>query len=332
MRVFLPLFAATFTLFIHTYVCTEIIGGKEAKPHSRPYMAYIYTEIGNGQAATCDGALIDSSWVLTAAHCTINSSTIIKLGLHSLSNQGQYVQRFQVLNWIPHPHYNNLTFDNDVQLVQLNGTATSSNGVSPQKLPSAFSEVKAGTICKLAGWGRTSNDPKSNSDKLMEVSLPAISRDKCAEMWYPNKITKNMMCTLDPKTGKGSCNNFGIGNYDLSTGPAKRDIVRRVREILRTEHRRVMSTRQVQMLWSDMKRRDQDLIRRVTEEIRFSLSAYLQLRREVRRLRRRQRRHERAVPARDFTILQQQVMELRELTASQREEIAQLRGTGGRRD
>ncbi|XP_068105388.1 mast cell protease 1A-like [Hyperolius riggenbachi] len=206
MRVFLPLFAATVTLFIHTYVCTEIIGGKEAKPHSRPYMAYIYTEIGNGQAATCDGALIDSSWVLTAAHCTINSSTIIKLGLHSLSNQGQYVQRFQVLNWIPHPHYNNLTFDNDVQLVQLNGTATSSNGVSPQKLPSAFSEVKAGTICKLAGWGRTSNDPKSNSDKLMEVSLPAISRDKCAEMWYPNKITKNMMCTLDPKTGKGSCN------------------------------------------------------------------------------------------------------------------------------
>ncbi|XP_068105357.1 granzyme A-like isoform X1 [Hyperolius riggenbachi] len=201
MRVFLPLFAATFTLLIHPYVCMEIIGGKEAIPHSRPYMAYI-----NTQGYTCGGTLIDSRWVLTAAHCRINSATTIKLGLHSLSKEDQYVQRLQVSKWRPHPRYNKLTFDNDVQLVQFSGKATLNCAVKPLNLPTTFSDVEPGTICESAGWGRTRNAPNSGSDKLLEVSLPAISREACADMWGSHEITKNMMCTLDAIGGKTTCN------------------------------------------------------------------------------------------------------------------------------
>uniref|UniRef100_K7GF19 Peptidase S1 domain-containing protein n=1 Tax=Pelodiscus sinensis TaxID=13735 RepID=K7GF19_PELSI len=46
----------------------EIVGGREAKPHSRPYMVYL--EIRRGKkTSSCGGFLVAKDFVLTAAHC-----------------------------------------------------------------------------------------------------------------------------------------------------------------------------------------------------------------------------------------------------------------------
>uniref|UniRef100_A0A8D0K6J0 Uncharacterized protein n=1 Tax=Sus scrofa TaxID=9823 RepID=A0A8D0K6J0_PIG len=57
-------------LALHHLSCLprEIIGGQEARPHSRPYMAYMHFQSAQGQK-TCGGFLVRKDFVMTAAHC-----------------------------------------------------------------------------------------------------------------------------------------------------------------------------------------------------------------------------------------------------------------------
>ncbi|CAI9618768.1 unnamed protein product [Staurois parvus] len=153
----------------------------------------------------CAGTLIKSNWVLTAAHCTVNSSSIIKLGVHSRKAEDKYVQTFKVLRSIGH-NYDEQTKNNDLKLVQLSCKAKLNKAVKILPLPNKFNDVKDGTACDTAGWGSTRKNILQMSDKLMEVSLTATSRERCAAMWKSSiTITPNMMCTFDANGEKDVC-------------------------------------------------------------------------------------------------------------------------------
>ncbi|CAM2102788.1 unnamed protein product [Caretta caretta] len=174
----------------------EIIGGWEAKPHSRRYMAYL--EIQDGQVKKiCGGFLVKTNFVLTAAHCQGDKITV-KLGAHNISEQERSQQKIPVHHQIPHQQYDKKTLNNDIMLLQLSYNAKLNNWVRLIPLPNAKSRVRPRSMCSVAGWGWTGRN--SRTDTLREVDLE-VMRDNMCEL-YPGYNSTMMLCVGKPGLGK----------------------------------------------------------------------------------------------------------------------------------
>ncbi|XP_065270213.1 mast cell protease 1A-like [Emys orbicularis] len=183
----------------------EIIGGQEAQSHSRPYMAYL-TIRRKDQSFHCGGFLVSENFVLTAAHCNGDKITV-SLGAHNIKQREQSQQKISVCRQIPHPKYNKTTYNNDIMLLQLEHKAELNEQVRLIRLPPAHRQVQPGTVCSVAGWGRTSALNKVLPDVLREMDLKVLDDEACLN--NPGGTnrkynTGTMMCVGDPKEHKAS--------------------------------------------------------------------------------------------------------------------------------
>lgn len=185
------------------YLRSFIIGGQEAIPHSKPYMAYLTIK---EQFTTdfCGGFLVGSDWVMSAAHCWKPNSTItVLLGAHDVHKQETSQQSFKVLKVSIHHGYKHGTVSspNDIMLLKLDKKATLNKYVQIIKLPLYTSNL-VGRWCNVAGWGY--NDDGSYPNTLYEVSITIVSREYCVQYYSGNTIKDCMICAGYYASGKDS--------------------------------------------------------------------------------------------------------------------------------
>uniref|UniRef100_A0AAQ5Z3L6 trypsin n=1 Tax=Amphiprion ocellaris TaxID=80972 RepID=A0AAQ5Z3L6_AMPOC len=149
-----------------------IIGGREAAPHSRPYMASIQVPEGENLKHECGGFVIADQWVMTAVHCMPNGANGRKvvLGVHSLSEPEETKQTFDILELHNHPDFSVVNYDNDIALIKLDHPFNASDA------------VKAVEFLRAGG---------TNPDTDAEV----VNSARCRRSdYFGRKFTSNMIC------------------------------------------------------------------------------------------------------------------------------------------
>ncbi|XP_021497585.1 complement factor D isoform X1 [Meriones unguiculatus] len=172
----------------------RILGGREAKAHSRPYMASVQV---NG-THVCGGSLVAEQWVLSAAHCmdgvTENDHLQVALGAHSLSQPEPSKQLYDVQSAVPHPGSRPDSLEDDLLLLKLSGNVSLGPFVQLLSLQAEDREVEPGTLCDVAGWGVVSHAGRK-PDVLQSLTVPVMNRTVCnGRTYHDGVITRNMMC------------------------------------------------------------------------------------------------------------------------------------------
>ncbi|KAK2906967.1 hypothetical protein Q8A67_005952 [Cirrhinus molitorella] len=189
----------TNTISLSFSVNVGIVNGKEAKPHSRPYMVSVQTM----NQHICGGFLISKRFVMTAAQCRKNSHILtVVLGAHDLKNGNEKSVRINVDSYYPHPHYTSKSFHNDILLLKLEKEAQLNNNIKVISIPEKEGDIEADSVCSIAGWGLLETNGKP-SNHLMETDVKVMNNKKCESKWGEEDFSASlMMCVYGDG---GSC-------------------------------------------------------------------------------------------------------------------------------
>jgi hypothetical protein len=172
---------------IRTYD-TKITGGTNAVISDFPWQVYYIA--GNYR---CGGSIISENWIVTAAHCTKNSTggAILPSDMSVIAGTNNPYnmldgKTYYVSEVIVNENYDSQTLENDIALLKLKGPVNVVNA-APIKLITA-ADVAAGAtdpgvMSWVTGWGLTHVSPSVFPAKLQKVQLPIVTNAQAATVW-----------------------------------------------------------------------------------------------------------------------------------------------------
>lgn len=192
----------------------RIVGGENALLLEFPWMISLrlFTPPNITSTHFCGGSLINSQFVITAAHCIFpqfpfpDNYTVI-VGEYNVRVKDPTEGRFPVKNINIHPRYNETTLDYDYALLELetplNFTGTE-KALMPICLPKRNQKFD-GQTCTASGWGytRDTSEPGSSlSAILQKVDLPIVRHAVCKKYYrHERRVRENTMICAGPMRG-----------------------------------------------------------------------------------------------------------------------------------
>lgn len=127
----------------------RIVNGEEAATGQFPHQVSLRVD-GYVARHFCGGTIINSRWILTAAHCSfLNKDVWAVVGTNELKKGGKF---YSIDKIIPHPGYINGKLINDIALWRTADEIVFSDTVQPAILPSE--DTLGNASLTVSGWGR----------------------------------------------------------------------------------------------------------------------------------------------------------------------------------
>lgn len=207
-----------------------IVGGKPAKPGAYPFQVRLYDSM-NDDIGFCGGSIIDKQWVLTAAHCLLDTDSVV-VGFGDVDRTK--TTKIESEKIIVHPDY----VDGkkaDIALVKLSKPIPDAPSVPFADENATPSLLQPGARATVTGWGaiwdfqafnnamdvmagrRTLSERKLLNDEelqaprmLHEVDIEVIDPQECKAVYDQLQVSAftigdTEICATGPRGGKDSC-------------------------------------------------------------------------------------------------------------------------------
>lgn len=194
----------------------RIRGGQTSDIKEQPWQAAItvYRPRSQSYNFLCGGVLIDSCWILSAAHCFQEGYTAerlrVTLGRTFRLQNSSSEQIFDVEKYWIHEQYNDETYDNDIAILKLKSElgicAINSPEVLPVCLPEPGVVFPDWAECEISGYGKEAEFSPFYSDRVKQGHVRLWPQDRCvSEKLAGRLVTPNMLCAGDTRGLDDAC-------------------------------------------------------------------------------------------------------------------------------